>query len=134
MQPNDEQLSVLQNLEFSVVQVCRKHPEMTDYHALRAYEAAFKIYRAEQRGQKPTPPVLTGLDLTTFEAVKAMCEYRLGRQSGPESTPNPASEPVAPALMELLLWCLRELTRSVERHTKHDGHRGYLAFIQQFIQ
>jgi hypothetical protein len=36
----DDKLEVLQNLEFSVVTVWREHPEMLDYAALRAHEAA----------------------------------------------------------------------------------------------
>jgi dipeptidase len=49
----EENLDVLQNLEFSIVTVWRTHPEMTDYTAQRAYEAARQFYRAEQRGNPP---------------------------------------------------------------------------------
>ena len=41
----DDKLDILQNLEFSVVEIWRAHPEMSDYAALRAYEAAFQTYR-----------------------------------------------------------------------------------------
>jgi hypothetical protein len=29
--------------------------------------------------------------------------------------------------------CLRELVKSVERHTKIDGRQGYLTFIDGFL-
>ena len=126
----EDNLDILQNLEFAVVEVSRAHPEMADYAAQRAYEAAFQLYRAEQRGHQPKPSNLTGLDATVFEALKAMCEFRLGR--GPGLNTEPA-DPVPPITVEKLTECLRELAKSVERHTKTGGHRGYLIFIDGFL-
>jgi hypothetical protein len=129
MKWNDEDLSVLQNLEFSVAQVWRAHPEMTDYAALRAYEAAFKVYRDQLRGHTAKPSTLTGLDAEVFEAVSAMCEIRLGRRAGPaEDLPG-----VGPVTLEKLVGYLRELARSVERHTQISGRQGYLTFIDKFL-
>jgi hypothetical protein len=122
----DEKLDILRNLESSVVQIWRAHPEMSDYVALRAYEAAFQTYRAEMRGHTPKPLGLTGLDGEAWEAVKAICEFRLGRS-------NPRVEKIPPISLALLLDCLRELVRSVERHTKVDGRQGYLTFIDQYL-
>jgi hypothetical protein len=130
MKITDDKLDILQNLEFSVVEVWRAHPEMSDYTALRAYEAAFQIYRAELRGHTPRPPVLTGLDAEAFEAVKAMCGFRLGRKPCPGAGP----ELIPPISLELLVDCLRELGRSVERHTKMEGRQGYLTFIDQYVR
>jgi len=129
MKWTEDKLDVLQNLEFSVVGVWRAHREMTDYAALHAYEAAFQLYRAELRGRPPKPPVLEGLDATTYTALKAMCDFRLGR--GPSPVPGPEEIPGIP--LEKLVDCLRELAKSVERHTKHGGRQGYLAFISQFL-
>ncbi len=84
MKITDDKIDILQNLEFSIAQIWRAHPEITDYTALRAYEAAFQNYRAESRGHTPKPHGLSGLDAAAFEAVKEMCEFRLGhRLSGP---------------------------------------------------
>ena len=123
----DLQLDLLQNLEFSVVSVWRAHPEMTDYAALRAYEAAFQTYRAELRGQTPKPPGLTGLDETAFQSVRAICEFRLGRR------PEAGVPDISPVTLELLVDCLRELGKSTARHTKAGGRQGYLTFIDQFL-
>ena len=87
MKWQEENLDVLQNLEFAIVEVWRANPEMNDYSALRVYEAARQYYRAELRGQPPRPPALTGLDAVAFASLKRMCEFRLGRDSGP---PPPA--------------------------------------------
>ncbi len=129
MKWTDEDLSVLQNLEFSVAQVWRAHPEMSDYAALRAYEAAFKFYREQARGHVPKPPTLTGLDGTTCEAVMAMCEFRLGRRAGPSEE----LAGIAPVPLEKMVEYLRELGKSVERHTRVSGRQGYLTFIDEFL-
>ena len=127
--PNEENLDILQNLEFSVVEIWRAHPEMTDYAAQRAYEAAFQYYRAELRGQTSKPAALTGLDALTFEAVKAMCEFRLGRGPGPDG----GATIVPPAPVQRVVDSLRQLAKSVERHTRAGGRQGYLTFVQRFL-
>jgi len=127
MKITDDKLDILKDLETRIAQVWREHPEMTDYAVLRAYEAAVQLYRAEQRGQTPKPPVLSGLDAAAFEALKAACEFRLGRGVEPEQ------ERVALIPLETLLDCLRELAKSVGRHTKEGGRQGYLTFIDRFL-
>ena len=126
---NEENLDILQNLEFGVVQFWRAHREMTDYSALRAYEAAFQLYRAEARGHTPKPHGLTGLDVTVFDTIKGICEFRLGR--GGQATDAPENVPPVP--VEKIVDCLRNLSKSVERHTKDGGRQGYLTFIDQFL-
>lgn len=125
----DENLDVLQNLEFAVVEIWRAHPEMTDYCAESAYEAAFQYYRAEARGQTPKPTALSGLDATVFESIKAMCEFRLGR--GPK--PVDAPEVIPPVPVERIVDSLRQLGKSVQRHTKHGGRQSYLTFVEKFV-
>lgn len=131
MKPDEEHLDVLQNLEFAIVEVFRANPAMTDYSALRAYEAARQHYRAEQRGQPLKPNSLTGLDAAAYEAVMAMCEFRLGRDPGP---PPEENVPVTPITLETLTASLQKLAKSVERHTRHGGRQGYLTFIDQFLR
>jgi len=129
MKWTDENLDVLQNLEFRVAEVWRAHPEMTDYAALRAYQAAFKFYRDQARGHTAKPPTLTGLDAQVLEAVTEMCEIRLGRRAGPDE----AFAGIPPVPLEKLVGFLRELAKSVERHTQMGGRQGYLTFIDKFL-
>ena len=129
MKWKDNDLAVLQHLETSIARVWRDHPDMTDYAAQRAYEAAYQFYRAVLRGHQPKPHGLDGVDATAFEALKAMCDYLLGHGPCPiEGLPK------APAIaLEQLPPYLRELDKSVQRHTKISGRQGYLSFIQQFL-
>ena len=130
MNSEPKNLDVLQNLEFAVIKIWRTHREMSDHVAARAYEAAFERYRAEARGHQPKPCVLTGLDREVFDAVVAMCELRLGRATMPD-VPKDAF-PTLPVAE--LVDCLRELQKSVERHTKRGGRQGYLTFVDGFIK
>jgi hypothetical protein len=122
-------IDVLQNLEFAVLNVWREHREMTDYVAARAYEAAFEHYRAEARGLQPKTCKLTGLDHEVFEAVKDMCELRLGRSSEDKSEGQQRPPIPVPELVD----CLRQLRKSVEHHTKSSGRQGYLTFVARFV-
>lgn len=126
---SENDLVVLEDLETTVARIWRAHPEMSDYVAQRAYEAAFQFYRAEFRGHTPKPPSLGGLDGTTFDAIKAVCEFRLGRGPSPIDKPH-AAEPVS---VEHLVNYLRQLVKSVERHTAIDGRQGYLHFIDHYV-
>jgi hypothetical protein len=129
MKWGEDNLDILQNLEFAVIEVWRSHREMTDHVVARAYEAAFERYRAEARGHQPMACELTGLDRATFDAIVAMCEFRLGRTT---LTDGPA-EPTPPIPVASVVDCLRELRKSVERHTKRGGRQGYLTFVEGFL-
>jgi len=129
MKSTDDNLDVLQNLEFAVCEVWRRHPEMTDHVARRAYEAAFELYRAEQRGRTVRPHTLTDLDREAFDALKAVCEWRLGRGEAPV----PGAEKIPALPIDALVECFGELRKSVERHTKLGGRQGYLTFIGRFL-
>ncbi|MCW5551239.1 MAG: hypothetical protein KIS67_03630 [Verrucomicrobiae bacterium] len=134
MKWQEENLDVLQNLEFAIVEVWRAHSEMTDYSALRAYEAARQHYRAEMRGKPAPPSGLSGLDSLAFEELKKMCEFRLGRDPGPPAAENEADAGFSPIPLDELLACLQELAKSVERHTRSGGRQGYLQFIDGFLK
>ena len=126
----DDYMDVLQNLEFAVVTVWRQHREMTDYAATRAYEAAFECYRAEARGQQPKSPTLAGLDAEAFKSLKAVCEFRLGRNADLVD----GEEKISPVPVGKLVDCLRELKKSAARHTKSGGRQGYLTFVDQYVR
>ncbi len=129
MTPKDEDLPILQNLEFTIAQLWRAHPEMTDYTALRVYESAFQWYRSESRGATPKPATFSGLDGQALEALMGTCEFLLGRRALEAAE----GEKVGPVPLEQLVACLRELGKSVERHTQMSGRRGYLTFIDKYV-
>ena len=129
MESVPKNIDVLQNLEFVVNRIWRENREMSDYVVGRAYEAVFERFRAEVRGHQPSPGKLTGLDREVFDAVQSICEWRLGRAPAPER----AKETITPIPLLEQVDCLRELRKSVERHTKSGGRQGYLIFVEKFM-
>jgi len=124
-------LPALRELKSTVVGIWASHEAMNDYNAGRAYTAAHQLYRARLRGRESKLPSLAGLDLDTFNAVQAVCEKLLASGAAPvKGLPGGNTNPIS---LESLVQYLRELARSVERHTKHGGHHGYLEFVRSFI-
>ena len=119
---------VLQNIEAAIVAVHHGHPEMLDYDADGALEALIARYADEQRGRTAREPVLQGVRKEVFDAVRVMCEWRLGRGS-------PDTEAVDHAIgVDEIVACLKRVRASVQRHTRHGGRQGYLTFIRQFVR
>jgi hypothetical protein len=129
MRVEEQFQDVLQNIEFAIVQVYRSQPQMTDYAAARALEAAVARYKAVASGRPEPTTNLTGLELQVFEGVTRMCERRLGRLQRDDSEESPA--PIRP---EDLVECLKRLQKSVTRWTREGGRQGYLNFVSQFIR
>lgn len=125
-----ENIDLLQNLEFAVIQVWRANPDLSDSAVLRAYESAFQWYKDELRGHAPKPPALRGLEADTLAAVIGMCEARLGR-SGSNTL---GSGDIAPVEVSEIVDALRKLIKSVERLGRTGGRQGYLRFISEFIR
>ena len=127
----DEDLPALRELESTVLRIWSGHEAMNDYAAGRAFDAAYQFYRARLRGRESKPPALNGLDLETYNAVQKACEKLLTTGAAPvKGMPKGNTNPVS---VEKLVEYLRELTRSVERHTKLGGRCGYLEFVRNFI-
>ena len=124
-------LPALRELESTVLRVLSSHREMNDYTVGRAYDTAYQTYRARLRGREPKPPALNGLDLDVFKAVRDVCEKLLTTGADPvKGMPKGNRNPLS---LEQLVEYLRELTRSVERHTHLGGRCGYLDFVRSFI-
>jgi hypothetical protein len=127
----DDDLLALRELECAVIEVWRRHPEMSDHVVMRAYEAAYQWHRALSRGHEPKPANATGLDAQAMEAVRAAAQKLVTTGPTPEKG-NPHGDTAAVKL-EVLVGYLRELQRSVERHTSQGGRQGYLSFVRAFL-
>src|SRR5688572_220041 len=120
---------VLQNIEFSIVQVHRGHPDLLDYDVDAALEALISRYGAEARGRTPREHTLPGLRGEVYDAVLYICEWRLGRAALHD---EPATEDERKTAEELAA-CLKRVRSSVQRWTKERGRQGYLTFIARFV-
>jgi hypothetical protein len=127
----DSDLPALRELESVILNVWRQHEAMNDYTAGRAYDTAYQHFRARLRGREPKPVALAGTDLDAFKALHEVCERLL--TSGPAPLKGLADGKSSPVTVEKLVEYLRELNRSVQRHTKTGGQHGYLKFIRDFV-
>jgi hypothetical protein len=128
----DEYLDVLQNIEFAIVQVAHQHPELTDYEVEKALNALMHMYK--RPNQEGGARLQAGsLAEEVYEAVKAMCDWRLGSDlQTPEGLP--ANLPDGPPLtIDEIQACLKRIRKSLQTWNKRGGRRGYLEFIDQFV-
>jgi len=127
----DEDLPALREVEAAVIAVWVRRPEMSDHTTGRAYEANHQIYRSRLRNHEPKPVNITGIDSEAFNAVRNVCEKLLVTGAEPmKSVPGGNTRPIA---LGKLVEYLRELQRSVERHTKLGGRQGYLQFVRDHL-
>ncbi len=124
---------VLQNIEFALIQVYRPNPEMTDWDALDAMEALIRTYQAEARGHAAPVLRLKPFGQEAYDQVKAMCEWRLGRNETRDENNQPLDLPISPRTVDEIVLCLKRIRRSIQMWQKQGGRRGYFDFVQQFL-
>ena len=134
MRIEEEHPSVLQNLEFLVVQFYRQHHELTDYSVQRVYEALTDRYAAERLGRPPRALTLSAQEGELLAELLPMAEYWLGRQDLEIEGADGVSKPPAPIAVETLILCLKRLLKSVQKWTREYGRQGYLEYIVRFIK
>jgi hypothetical protein len=106
---------------------------MVDHDVRRTLEAVMDSYKAEKIGRAPRQVFLSPTEQELFQAVRATCEWRLGRQSltaeGVKEVPT-----VTPKTVDEILLCLKRLVKSVHTWNREGGQQGYLSFIIQYVR
>ncbi|RPJ43782.1 MAG: hypothetical protein EHM21_11045 [Chloroflexi bacterium] len=126
----EEYQDVLQNMEMAIVGVYRDHPELADFQVDQALEALGRSYQREKTGGQPVLPK-SSLAQEVYQAVKVMCEWRLGRENIVDEEGQPMG--IEPLTVDEIQACLKRLRRSIETWSKRGGTQGYLNYIRQFI-
>jgi hypothetical protein len=132
MRIEEEYTDVMQNLEYPVAEAYRELPEMTDYTALRVYEALVEIYSAERAGRAVRPLPLDELEQELLVRVRKISEWRLGRVPLPDDRGKPVYDD-KPLPLDTLILCLKRLVKSVNTWTRRSGRQGYLKFVSPFV-
>jgi len=125
MEPEEDLLDVLQNIEFSIITEYRADRTILDIDVHDAIHALARHYEAEEEQRTPPRPRLAERAQRVFEAVQKACEWRLGRGTAGPDPPNTLTEIVA---------CLKRIRNSIELWTKEYGRQGYLNYVQEFIK
>jgi hypothetical protein len=124
----EENLDVLQNIEFGIIEVYRSDRSLLDIDAQDAISALIRHYHAEQEQRTPPAMRLAGRAQRVFDSVQRMCEWRLGRLALPGLGMNEVAIPV-PDLVK----GLREIQKSIPRWLRQGGRQGYLDFVSQYL-
>ena len=132
MRIEDEYADVLQNIEAAIVAVHGEEPDLLDLEVLDTLQALIRGYNAEERRKAVGAPRLSGRAKKLYDAVRRMCEWRLGR--GPLNPGEPAQSEASGALTasEIVL-CLKRIRRSVQFWNRDGGRQGYLNYVRPFL-
>lgn len=128
----NQYLDVLQNIEFAIVEEFRRDPAILDLNVRDAVNVLVRRYESEEEGRTPPQAQMTDRTRAVFDAVRTMCEWRLGRPNGlvPVAKDDLRVREITPAEMAN---CLKRIRKSVDRWSKEHGPRGYLNFVRQYI-
>jgi hypothetical protein len=124
---------VLQNIEFAIVSTYRENPEVSDWTVETALDGLIRGYQAESSG-RPAPALrLSELEQALYQRVRAMCEWRLGREQLAVADDQPRIPEMAAKTVDQIIACLKRIRTSVKRWHKSGGRRGYLDFVSQYV-
>ena len=130
MKAEEEYKDVLQNIEMAITILYKDHPELNDFHVDSALEALVRTYQREKIGGGAVLP-RPGLPKEVYNSVKAVCDWRLGRENMVDEEGQPMS--VEPLAVDEIQACLKRLRKSITTWSKHGGSQGYLKYISQFL-
>ncbi len=124
-------MDILQNIEAAIVTVYRENGALIDANIDSALEALERTYIGEGHGRAAVIPP-NPITRDVYDGVRAMCEWRLGRNllETEAGQPGPTAEPVS---LDIILACLKRIRKSLRMWTKEGGRQGYLHYIDQFL-
>ncbi len=124
---------VLQNIEFAIVGVYRENRDLSDWGVETALDGLLRAYQAQARGRSAPKLRLSNLEQQIFDRVRAMCEWRMGREQMMTEDDQPLVQEMMPITLDEAVACLKRVRKSVDYWHKSGGRRGYLDFVSRFI-
>ncbi|MBD3309485.1 hypothetical protein GF348_24110 [candidate division KSB3 bacterium] len=130
----DQYLDVLQNLEFAIIEMARKTPELTDWHVQSAVKALVRHYKAQVAGkEKASPSHLDPLARETYDRLHTMSRFLLGEGKFLNEAGEPVEIPFDAIMPPEMYECLKRIQKSIRRWNRLGGRKGYLNYIDQFL-
>lgn len=134
MNVEQEYTDVLQNIEFAIVNVHKQQPALVDFDVDAALNALTAHYQAQAIGREARPARLNERSQQVYDAMKAMCDWRLGDETVISAVDGQRG-PQPPAVSsDVIIACLKRIRKSVQRWNREGGRQGYLTFIERFIR
>ena len=124
---------VLQNFETAIIIIYRQTPQLTDYSVMEALDVVVRSYEAQARGRETSPRPLPPLDQEVADALRLVCEWRLGRKELKSESGKKIKITDDALTLEEIIACLKRIQKSVKRWNKSHGRRGYLEFVKDYI-
>ena len=128
---DDKNMDVLQNIESMIVEASRENRSILDVDVMDALGALRRFYDSGATDGTAQSSRLSSPAKEVFDAVRPICDMRIGR-AGEGELPRP--EEIDPIPVAELIECIRRIEKSVRRWNKEGGRRGYLEFIVQFVR
>jgi glutathione S-transferase len=127
----NQYFDVLQNIEFAIIEEFRRDPAILDLNVREAVNVLARQYESEEEGRTPPRAQMTDRTRAVFDAVRTVCEWRMGRPRGPVLAKD--DPPVPDIAVAEMAACLKRIRKSVDLWSKESGPRGYLNFVRQYI-
>jgi hypothetical protein len=131
----DPYLDVLRDIEIPIMEIYQEHPDLVDSMVDVALEGLVRVYTAEQKGRAAPRLSLPERSQQVFDAVKSVCEWRLGRQelvAEDDTDEKDVSSGFVKTIDEIIM-CLKHIRKSIKLWTTEYGRRGYLDYVNQFF-
>ena len=87
-------------------------------------------YEAEAESRSASGARLSDRAQRIFDAVRPICEWRLGRAPAPGA---PSELDTTLTAAELVL-CLKRIRKSIDFWIKEGGRQGYLKFVSEYVR
>ena len=124
----EDNLDVLQNIEFAIVTAYRENAAITDFDVKDGLDALTRHYSAEVAGRVLSTIPLDPRAQGVYDGVRGICEWRMGRV-----VPDDGEVPPAPIGPADVITALRTIMKSVQRWSNRGGKRGYLDFVKAYL-
>jgi hypothetical protein len=125
---------VLQNIEFTLVQVYKQRDALVDTGTMYALDTLIKVYTGERQSREVALPQFKPEELAAYEQVRDVCQMRLGRSPLLDKKGREVKLKMEPITVEEIIACLKRIRKSVEGWYKRGGRRGYYDFVKDFIR
>lgn len=130
----EKYLDVLQNIEFSLVTSYKANPNLVDTGTMYVIDTLIKFYTGQMQGREVALPQFKPEEQATYDKVKEVCEWRLGRAPWVINKGEEVKLESRALTVEEIIACLKRIRKSIEKWYKESGRRGYYDFVKRFVQ
>jgi len=131
----DDNLDLLQNIEFTVISGYRKDPTIEDRNVIKVYETLIGYQRQVAKGRTPREPEnLSETEQMIFDAIQQVMNMRRELEPPVEKPRRFSIANKVETFEDRILACFRKVHNSAKFWNKERGKHGYLQYVDGFIK